>query len=297
MKNSHSFSIIGSGFGLYGYLVAISHLGETGKIFILKEYLPLILNLKIDQKIRKNIVPCKSLDELIANGDVIVIARRPVDQLEIIQNNIQLLKTKILLLEKPIAPSPRQASKLLSLLEKNQINFSVGFLFRYLHWSELICNRAYQDKEIKITWSLTDKGKLGWKKDKFGGGAVDLLGIHILAMMALHHFSLVDSQIFLNKKELEYRWAASFGKKNFIVNVELNSASDKNFFKIEMGDEIIYEDQTPYGKEFSPGALDTRLEPLKHHIHNAITSQNFRKELELNREIVCLWEQVRSPSS
>lgn len=293
MKSPYSFSILGSGFGLYGYLVAISHIGEARKIFILEEYLPLISNLKISQKTRKNIVPCKTLDELIENGDVIVVARRPVDQFEIIQNNIQLLKTKKLLLEKPVAPSPRQASKLLSLLEENKVNFSVGFLFRYLSWSDLIFNNSYQGKTIKITWNLTEKGKLSWKKNKFGGGAVDLLGIHILAMMALHNFFLVSSQISLNIKGLEDQWEASFSKKSSIVNIELNSASDNNLFKVELDKEVIYEDKTPYGKEFISGSLDSRLEPLKDHISFAIANQDLNKELELNQKINLLWEQVR----
>ena len=279
---------------MYGYLVAISYIEETRKIYILEKNLPLILNLRISKKTKAKIVACKSQDELITNGDVIVIARRPIDQMNIIQNNIQLLKTKILLLEKPLAPSPNEAAKLLNILESEKIKFSVGFLFQYLHWPDLIFQQDGQRKEIEISWNLVDHGKLGWKKDQHGGGAVDLLGIHILAIMPLHNFSVTDSKVYLNKSGREDRWHARFKKKSLLVNLELNSDCEKNFFKISVGDVVIYQDQTPYGKEFSPGALDNRLGPLKTYIDSAISNQNSYKELELNRKIICLWEQVRS---
>src|SRR5210317_61236 len=96
-----NFLIIGSGFGIYGYLPAIYKYSK--KIF---------LNIKYRKKIEKRIELIKYLKRVIWYLDIkdinnkidyIIIAQNPKKQFSITKKILKLLKPKHLFLEKPLS--------------------------------------------------------------------------------------------------------------------------------------------------------------------------------------------------
>lgn len=147
--------ILGSGFGLYGYLPAVEVVSK--KIFLEYKYKNKLQNLKISKKIFNKIYWYKNESNIIDKINIAVIAYPPILQSKKIK---QLFKNKklvrYLFLEKPIDKNPIAARKLIKFLIKNKVKFSFGFIFKYLAWSKLI-NKKKNLKNIKIIWNIKKK--------------------------------------------------------------------------------------------------------------------------------------------
>ena len=72
--------ILGSGFGLYGYFVALKEGKFKNTIYTLSKYKRLFVKRKDLTKYYNAIFFCKNESELIKKSDYIIIARRPKDQ-------------------------------------------------------------------------------------------------------------------------------------------------------------------------------------------------------------------------
>ena len=180
--------ILGSGFGLYGYLPAVEVVSK--KIFLEYKYKNKLQNLKISKKIFNKIYWYKNESNIIDKINIVVIAYPPILQSKKIK---QLFKNKklvrYLFLEKPIDKNPIAARKLIKFLIKNKVKFSFGFIFKYLAWSKLI-NKKKNLKNIKIIWNIKKKNASNsWKyKSKFGGGLIRYYGIHFLKLFSENNF-------------------------------------------------------------------------------------------------------------
>ena len=106
--NKLSFGIIGGGFGVYGWLQAILN-NKSKKIITLEKYKNAILK-KINLK-KKKIFFKQNVEDIIIDSNIIIIAKRPNDQFDIIKKNIKILKNKHLILEKPIASKQKKFNK------------------------------------------------------------------------------------------------------------------------------------------------------------------------------------------
>ena len=113
-----NFLIIGSGFGIYGYLPAIYK--NSKKIF---------LNIKYKKKIEKRIELIRYLKRVIwyfdikdinCNIDYVIIAQNPKKQFLVTKRILRLLKPKHLFLEKPISHTPSQSLNFIEFLEKKK---------------------------------------------------------------------------------------------------------------------------------------------------------------------------------
>ena len=129
--------IIGSGFGLYGYLPSIYSFSK--KIYLNQKYKSTLYQRK-ELKFYLNKVKWYSLQsKIISQIDYIVIAKRPQDQFKEIKK-IFLKKNKIkhLFLEKPIEVNPKKSINLINFLIRKNVKYSVGFLFKYLSWYKIL---------------------------------------------------------------------------------------------------------------------------------------------------------------
>ena len=114
------YTIIGKGFGLYGYFIALKEGNFKNAIYTLSKYKRLFIKRKDLLKYYKTIFFCKNEKELIKKSDYIIFARRPKDQ----ENFIKKIsvKKKTLFLEKPIASTPNNSLKLVKKLYKVKEN-------------------------------------------------------------------------------------------------------------------------------------------------------------------------------
>lgn len=167
--------IFGSGFGLYGYLPAAYELGYD--IFLPTRYRT-IFESRVELSKYSNRI-CWICDDILIseiawNMDLIIIAKRPTDQVKllnelygfdkvysqsfggsasIINHNQNIAKKSCrlrnLILEKPIAPNPYEALSLLKCFERNAFNvsFRIGYTFLYTEWGKRIIKQLKSKKK------------------------------------------------------------------------------------------------------------------------------------------------------
>ena len=118
-----NFLIIGSGFGIYGYLPAIYK--NSKKIF---------LNIKYKKKIEKRIELIRYLERVTWYFDIkdinnkidyVIIAQNPKKQFLITKKILRFLKPKHLFLEKPLCHSPNKSLNFVKFLEKQYVLYTL----------------------------------------------------------------------------------------------------------------------------------------------------------------------------
>ena len=92
------YGILGSGFGIYGWLLAVFRDNAKNKVITLEKYKSKILSRIELKKCLKIIIFVKNEDEIIKKSRTIIIAKRPRDQ-EFLFKRLLKIKIKILILE------------------------------------------------------------------------------------------------------------------------------------------------------------------------------------------------------
>lgn len=180
-----SFGILGGGFGVYGWLQAILK-NKSQNIVTLEKYKNFISK-KVNLKEKRKILFKQNVEDIIINSDIIIIAKRPNDQFNIIKKYKKILKNKCLVLEKPISSNPRRAKNLINILYKNNIKFQTGFILNETKWANTIKNLIISNKinKLEIYWNFLANHYLinskTWKKNYLkGGGALNFYLIHVI---------------------------------------------------------------------------------------------------------------------
>jgi predicted dehydrogenase len=206
------FAILGSGFGLYGYLPAlIEGCGET--VLLPQRYREKLMGREdvsgyIDQ-IEWRRDEAAILDE--AQG--VIIARRPSEQPALARECLGRANIKKILLEKPLAPSPAESATLLDELEASGKTFRIGYNFRLTGWGRKVL--ASPPETLVIDWTFRAhhyaNNLHNWKRaDEAGGGALRFFGIHLVALMAeMGYDDVLSSSVRRHGTEDTYFWQAA----------------------------------------------------------------------------------------
>ncbi len=211
MQKQKTWGLFGSGFGVYGYLPALAKLGD--RILMPSRYKQKILR-RLDVVHLLPSIEFYERDEDILNRCThLVFAKRPIDQQNFITSNVDLLKSKILFLEKPLASSNNFSTRCLSILVQHDIQFRLGFLSRYTEWfADLIRifrQHGGEQLELSFSWNLCashfSNDQMPWKGlGASGGGAFYFYCSHLI-----HALSMIGA------------WSPTvFLKKNLTRNVE-----------------------------------------------------------------------------
>lgn len=279
--------ILGSGFGLYGYLPAVEVVSK--KIFLEYKYKNKLQNLKISKKIFNKIYWYKNESNIIDKINIAVIAYPPILQSKKIK---QLLKNKklvrYLFLEKPIDKNPAAARKLIKFLIKNKVKFSFGFIFKYLAWSKLI-NKKKNLKNIKIIWNIKKKNASNsWKyKSKFGGGLIRYYGIHFLKLFSENNFH----KILINDLKKNH-WTLQIQNSKKTVITLIIKYSNKDKFLIKTQNKNLISAPTPIIENIVSKKIDPRVKILKRYINQKIrqNGDNYTESLKF----VNFWSKIES---
>lgn len=279
--------ILGSGFGLYGYLPAIEVVSK--KIFLEYKYKNKLQNLKISKKIFNKIYWYKNESNIIDKINIAVIAYPPILQSKKIK---QLFKNKklvrYLFLEKPIDKNPIAARKLIKFLIKNKVKFSFGFIFKYLAWSKLI-NKKKNLKNIKIIWNIKKKNASNsWKyKSKFGGGLIRYYGIHFLKLFSENNFH----KILINDLKKNH-WTLQIQNSKKTVITLIIKYSNKDKFLIKTQNKNLISAPTPIIENIVSKKIDPRVKILKRYINQKIrqNGDNYTESLKF----VNFWSKIES---
>jgi predicted dehydrogenase len=240
-------AILGSGFGLYGYLPALVACGH-------RVILPARYCERFEQ--REELRPYAphvtwAEDELTAirAATGVVLALCPAMQQQWLTRCLEQPNVQRLLLEKPLAPDPRMAATAHHWLMNCGKAFGVSYLFRYLDWSaDLRSATAQSDQsaEVFIDWHFGahhyKHNVSTWKRcHNQGGGAIRFYGIHLIALLAeLGYTGVAGSESFGVSHNDVCRWRATFTGNDVApctVNVDSWSAEPRFSIKSDYAPE------------------------------------------------------------
>lgn len=303
-------AILGSGFGLYGYVPALAKSHPGTPLILEAAYEPVFSQRQELQEYLPGIKWTNTREDALAAANLVVIALRPEDQWTWGQSLSAYPNITQVLLEKPLAPTPRQSDNLLSLLHQDGKKVRVGYNFLFTSWGqELILKPSVTEaKPMKISWSFRAHHFLHsldtWKKSHMrGGGVLRFYGIHIIAMLAaLGYDQVVASEmIHEHDPDIPYRWLAIFkGSGLAECHVDVDSNAMSQAFSITQswagGDHALCKLAHPFEQaEPRQDSLDVRVDVVAqlcmtfHDKHDALWSMRYQKTNSL-------WEKIEAQS-
>lgn len=274
--------ILGGGFGLYGYLPALSEL-EGVSIILPSRY-------KERLKQRDDINSFYNMIEWIDNGENLlelceglIIAVPPTQQFLWVKRCLYYKNITHLLLEKPLASTPSLALDLMRELECSGKKFRIAYNFRHTCWGESTLRHA---KGIKsITWNFQahhyKQNIQTWKRRySEGGGALRFYGIHLIALLSeLGYTDVCYSKIEAKEQHEAEIWSAGVTRADHlspcVINIATNSKetvfqlSDNNGHIISLLDPF----QTKLPSEAT--SMDQRIPYLTKILHDLFYGEKY----------------------
>lgn len=256
--------ILGSGFGLYGYLPALCTLKNIS-IILPSRYKERFIHRAELTSYYNRIEWIDNQKDILALCEGLIIALPPIQQFSWVQKALQYRNISHLLLEKPLASTPDLAMNLISDLEISGKKFKIGYNFRYTDWGEHILRHT---KGIKsITWKFKahhyKQNIQTWKRlHHQGGGALRFYGIHLIALLSeLGYSDVVNSIIEVNECEAE-TWSARLAKVDLPpCDVTIATNSNQNIFQVIDSNGYIISLSDPFQtiQSFSGTFIDRRI--------------------------------------
>lgn len=237
--------IIGSGFGIYGYLPAVL-LTET-KVALLLRSKEKFESRKELQRYADRIVWYEDETQLLISVDTIVTCVPPLVQVAILDKILDCSNIKNLILEKPLAPSPGASEIILDRLIKTKKNFRIAYSFLYSGWLQsletLLKENEHTGFTIRIIWKFEAhhyrNSLQKWKRNiSCGGGIIRFYGIHLIAVLVkLKFIGLSESIVHALSVDDYDAWNARFvDDRRNSVELDLNSNDKEECFKVVVND-------------------------------------------------------------
>lgn len=270
------FAILGSGFGLYGYLPAAIQSGHD-RVLLPSRYQEKFAARHELQVFINNIEWAETEDSLIQSATTLVVSRRPFDQFAHLPTFLGQKQLDSIILEKPIAPDPAAALRMLEAVGRAGKKCTVGFVFRFLPWAISLRNLLLKPtRSDQKTWILKWYFKASYYKDNLhtwkrdpaqGGGVLRFFGIHLIALLAEWGYrEALFSEIASAGGNLvnSYWYAAFSGFGLPEIRIEIDSNSNEHLFLIEEMNtkKIHYSSSDIFGTD-NDCRLDRRIVYLK----------------------------------
>lgn len=266
------FTILGSGFGLYGYLPALLSFEEYEVVLPIR-YKEFIEGRKELNKYLDKVNWKEDQHQCLETASKVIIARNPVEQEKNVNNIINnFYNFDHIFLEKPVSSNPNDSLILIKNLSYRPIKLHINYIFFHLKWFSELEKKLLKETEITIIWNFKashfQKKIDSWKMyNSQGGGVIRFYGIHIIASLYKLRFTNLIYSICnnINKdKDVPVQWKASFkNEKNYKINILINIISNETNFIIRSPDETLYDLSTPFDMEKKYNLLDDRVSILQ----------------------------------
>jgi predicted dehydrogenase len=269
------FTIVGAGFGLYGYLPAIVGVLQT-KVLLSERYRQTIESRPELGQYVGHIEWCPSISLALSQATGAVIAIPPMSQKGLVEQILSIDSIEKLIIEKPICPTPSDSSALMDALLAKSKRFRVGYSFLYTDWYRELKEHLHKPAaQLRITWSFKAdhfvRNRETWKRyHSLGGGALRFYGIHILAALASLGYEETTSNLLAGTlADQPDAWKAQFsGLKVPLCTVHLSTNSDRNDFHIEVGESegnmrSIHREASPFALSKISSGQDSRVPVLE----------------------------------
>ena len=269
-----NFLIIGSGFGLYGYLPAVSNYSK--KIYLNQKYKNFFFKRKELGKYLKKITWYKDQKKIIKYIDYLVIAQRPQDQFKVIKKIINKKnKIKHFFLEKPMDTNPKKSKLFINYLNKKRKIYSFGFILSYLNWYKFIKSNNKRNQIFQIIWEIKKKNNnKSWKyQENKGGGLLRYYGIHFIKVF----FDLNFINIKHNEISKTFWKMKAYDNKNNLISIELKFANkDKFMFNFNNSNKI--SSVNPFCKNINILKIDPRCLYIKKYIKDNLSKKIIKND-------------------
>jgi predicted dehydrogenase len=231
-------AILGSGFGLYGYLPALVK-GCGQRVVLSERHREPFQKRPELARFADNVQWARDEASALDCADEVVLALQPSQQSEWIPRCLARPNLARILVEKPLAPSPEAAAELLEELDRSSKVIRIGYTFRYTDWGQRLRAALKQTEEggrVLIQWSFLAHhfrhDLRNWKRfTDSGGGAVRFYGIQLMALLAeLGYQVVISSHTFGESVDVIEKWTASFrgpGLPECEVAVDTRSVVEK----------------------------------------------------------------------
>lgn len=295
--------ILGSGFGLYGYLPAISAFPQC-KVALPMRYRPKLEARSDISAYTANVEWQEDECTVIQSVNALVCARRPSDNEKLVNTFLKSHNATHLLIEKPMAASANSAIAVNSLVGDSQIKYRIGYTFRYTTWAKILLQEVRNFREFSINWRFMAhhyRNNLNvWKRyTSCGGGAINFYGIHIIAILTeIGYNRVLNSTVSSQTEDEDERWAAIFAGPNLpVCKVNIDTFSKEEYFEVSSeisdgGKKILIRQQNPFSYELECGnhILDRRIYFLQMLWRELLFSKN-RDESWYN-SVNQLWKEI-----
>lgn len=279
-----TIAILGSGFGLYGYLPAL--VSGCGLQVVLPERYRSRFAQRVELRpLASSVAWAQDERSALRIAWGAVLALPPSMQCKWLATCLEQPQLQYLFLEKPLAPNPDVARELYQKVERSGKVTRIAYLFRLLDWAQQVRKFCSQpvDGRLSICWRFMAHHfchfKATWKRQHDeGGGPIRFYGIHMIALLAeLGYTSVLKSVSSRGAAAYASRWRAVFtgpGKPD--CEVLIDTASQDSQFSIVAHshtiDSVLVRRASPFSHDHRPhmpGEFDGRIEMLTQHCQSA----------------------------
>lgn len=299
------FTIIGSGFGLYGYLPAlVEGLGESVALPRACE-----AAVRARPELEVTLRGIRWVDDgeaALAAADSVVIATPPRRQFEVASRCIALPGVRRLVLEKPLADTPARAAELLSTALSAGKRLRVGYTLLQASWHESLAWPVAGEAgdAVSVAWTFMahhfSHGVDTWKRRHAeGGGVLRFFGIHLVALLADRGYATVRRSTLEGELPGEpERWTAVFaGARLPDCHVAMDSRCAATRFEIAhrtaTGQRTVLSMGDPFEAERPRAGGDRRVGTLERLLRTFDLDD--RPFHDLYARANALWQRVEAP--
>jgi predicted dehydrogenase len=298
-EKPHVWGIFGGGFGLYGYLPAIATL-KNSKALILEKHLSFVESRSELKQYISIVKVVSSRDEILLQADSLIFAVPPFIQEELFWQLSLQRRYKYLMLEKPLAVSPKAAMVLLKSAVEIALSVRTGYSFLHSSWGEMIrqSNAFLEEVDYSLSWKFLayhfQNPTNSWKGNHdYGGGALRFYGIHLIAYFAsIKPTSVEYSRLICHSSGAASRWQAKFKIENGArITVDIDTRSQEESFNIHSSvGKINISTLSPFSGESSINDGDSRIPVLKKLLKSFASSND--ELYEIYYRVNQLWAEV-----
>jgi predicted dehydrogenase len=249
--------VLGGGFGLYGHLPALVAAGK--EVAAPARYRSLAEARPELTAIIGQVAWIEDERDAGSRATTVILARRPNDNAELARWALAGGTEARLVIEKPVAPSWREADTLEAALVAKGRRWAVPYLFLHCDWFQLVTAAVREGRSVRIVWTHSQSSGLrGWKKaEAEGGGAASFYFIHMLALIE----ALLPGAAPSFNRRYDHggeRIKADMG--SLAIVFRLDGALR---FNITIDDRTLVDDLSPFGPLPLAGAKDPRIPMLR----------------------------------
>lgn len=287
-------AILGSGFGLYGYLPAAIEAGAQ-KVLLPERYQDTFSARAELAEYRGHVTWVANERAALEGAETAVLALRPDMQVTWASACLALPHIKHMLLEKPLVSTPGEALLLFEKLVGSGKNFRIGYIFRFSSWAQKLLQNPGDISHIEWTFLAHHfrHPSATWKQQPaLGGGALRFYGIQLIALLAeLGYREVIASDLSADAA----RWTATFGGKGLAdCSILLDSKSPANVFRIAGAKGVSIDQDDPFDDagNIAVDRQDRRVCSLTRLCHSLWEGQ--ADMYAWYREALNLWNQAES---